>query len=805
MPRSLLPKFLFAALVLALAIICTVALALYSNYTMLAKELVRSGLDQNDEVLKARLEDRAATLMLSLERELDRPIAVEEEDLAELIGDALSEHPELKDLQFIADLELAVPSEPIWDSDRLVVSRAVIYQGERHGQLRGSFRIDGVSRELNTFRGELTDIERRYRARGAIWVSAATLVMLVGCAFLAWLTAIRLIRPITQLTQQAKSISEGNYGSQLPVERDDELGELAQTFNEMREQLLQTTISRDYIDNVLASMNDAVIVTGADNTITRINAATTAMLGYTEDELLGLPVDSVVAETHQEAFRLAELGSRPRESAFQTKGGDTVPVSWTGSVIETENPLFEGRIYAAQNIRERKRAEQRIRYLARMDALTKVPNRMQFQHLLQRAIARARRENHTIALLYIDVDQFKDINDTFGHLAGDAALETLTQRLARQLPEKSVVGRLAGDEFAVILDELSPGQRQRDEVMRLARSALNRLAEPFDVQGHEVFMTASLGIAFYPSDARNVIDLIRNADAALYHAKKAGGNRYEIYRADMNEAAVERLMLKSKLRRSFERNELLLHYQPKYSLLDGRVVGAEALVRWDLPERGLIMPSEFIPLAEETNLIVEIGEWVLERVCADYRDWQQSIADPGRVAINLSLKQLRRTQFVEKTARQFRRAGVSPTSFEFEITETTIMEDPDKTIRTLDELYALGVHLAIDDFGTGYSSLSALQQFPIQTLKIDRSFVRDAAVDADDATIVATIIDMGRSLKMDVVAEGVETTEQLGFLQTLNCNFVQGLLFGEPMSAQDYRDLLLAQEEGTNQHRALFA
>ncbi|MEM8982070.1 MAG: EAL domain-containing protein [Pseudomonadota bacterium] len=805
MPRSLLPKYLFATLVLALAIICTVSLALYKNYTALTQELVSYGLDQNDAVLKARLEEQAATVMMSLERELDRPIAEATEDIGALIADALAEHPELNDLSFSPTVVDGPAPAPTWEQNALVASRHVIYQSERRGMLRGEFSTAAVRQELQSFSNELAAIERRYRLQGAIWVSAATLVMLLGCAALAWLTALRLIRPITQLTHQARRISSGDYGKQLPVERDDELGELARTFNEMRDQLRQTTISRDYVDSVLASMNDAVIVTGPDNTIARINAATTTLLGFTEEELLGRSVDTVVAESHRGKFLSSELGSKPRESLFVTRTGETVPVSWTGSVIGTDNPLFKGHIYAAQNIRERKRAEQRIRYLARIDALTKVPNRMQFQHLLQRAIARARREGHVVALLYIDVDQFKDINDTFGHLAGDAALETLTQRLARELPEKSVVGRLAGDEFAVILDELPAGRQHREGVKKLARTALDGLAEPFEVQGHEVFMTASMGIAWYPADARNVIDLIRNADAALYHAKKAGGNRYEVYTADMNEAAVERLMLKSKLRRSFERNELLLHYQPKYSLKDGRVVGAEALVRWDLPERGLVMPSEFIPLAEETNLIVEIGEWVLERVCADYREWQRDVTDPGRIAVNLSLKQLRRSHFVDKSAKQFRRSKVSPTSFEFEITETTLMEDPDKTIRILDELYALGVHLAIDDFGTGYSSLSALQQFPIQTLKIDRSFVRNAAVDTDDATIVATIIDMGRSLKMDVVAEGVETAEQLGFLQTLDCNFVQGLLFGEPMSASDYRELLLAQDEGTNRHRALFA
>jgi EAL domain-containing protein (putative c-di-GMP-specific phosphodiesterase class I) len=277
------------------------------------------------------------------------------------------------------------------------------------------------------------------------------------------------------------------------------------------------------------------------------------------------------------------------------------------------------------------------------------------------------------------------------------------------------------------------------------------------------------------------------------------------YIPEMNEAAVERLMTKSKLKRSFERDELLVHYQPKYNIVTGEVVGAEALVRWELPERGIILPSDFIPIAEETNLIVEIGEWVLDRVCEDFRYWQRSVSLPGRVSVNLSLKQLRQPNFINRINAILRKYEVSPTSLELEITETTLMENPSRTIKLLDELYSLGLHLAIDDFGTGYSSLSALQQFPISTLKIDQSFVRDVATNADDATIVGTIIHMGRSLKMDVVAEGVETEEQLNFLQTLDCTYVQGLLFGDPMSSDNYLELLLAQVEGTDTHRALFA
>jgi diguanylate cyclase (GGDEF)-like protein len=408
-------------------------------------------------------------------------------------------------------------------------------------------------------------------------------------------------------------------------------------------------------------------------------------------------------------------------------------------------------------------------------------------------------------LFYIDIDHFKEINDTFGHLAGDTTLETVAERLTSVLPGNSIIGRLAGDEFAVIVDAGRDGISERAETDSLARALLAKLADPFFVQGHEVFMTASMGIASYPQDAPNVIDLIRNADAALYHAKTLGGNAHYYYLPKMNEAAVERLMTKSKLKRAFERDELLVHYQPKYNLATGEVAGAEALVRWELPERGLILPSDFIPLAEETNLIIEIGEWVLDKVCEDIRHWQRSVASPGRVSVNLSLKQLRQRNFTNRISSILGRYEVSPTSLELEITETTLMENPERTVKLLDQLYALGLHLAIDDFGTGYSSLSALQQFPISSLKIDKSFVKHVATNADDATLVATIVQLGRNMNMDIVAEGVEETEQLAFLRTLDCTYAQGLLFGDPMSSDNYLQLLLAQANGTDTHRALFA
>jgi len=638
-----------------------------------------------------------------------------------------------------------------------------------------------------------------------VWLAGGGMVALLGVLGIVSFIVRRQTARIRDLRTQAEKLRDSDFGEPLAQTQGDALGELAAVFDDMRDQLRTTTISRDYVDRILSGMNEAIVVTASDGTIKRINRATTVLLGYEESELLGTSIEHIVSKSQPGALIDDNVSGVPKEAVFETRFGESIPVSYTCSVVDGEGGESQNRVYAAQNITERRRAEQRIRYLARIDALTKIPNRMQFQHLLQRSIARARRSAKPLCLFYIDIDHFKEINDTFGHLAGDATLETVAERLSAALPDNSVIGRLAGDEFAVVVSGLGPSDEKHSETDKLARGLLDRLADPFFVQGHEVFMTASLGIAYYPKDAPNVIDLIRNADAALYSAKKGGGNVYAYYKPQMNEAAVERLMTKSKLKRAFERDELLVHYQPKYNLETGEVFGAEALVRWELPDRGLILPSDFIPIAEETNLIIEIGEWVLDKVCEDFRVWQRSASSPGRVSVNLSLKQLRQRNFIKRISSILRSHEVSPTSLELEITETTLMENPERTIKLLDQLYALGLHLAIDDFGTGYSSLSALQQFPISTLKIDKSFVRDVATNPDDATIVGTIVQMGRNLHMDVVAEGVETEDQLNFLQRLDCTYVQGLLFGDPMSADNYLELLLSQADGTDSYRALFA
>jgi len=619
---------------------------------------------------------------------------------------------------------------------------------------------------------------------------------LVGAAF-AWRAARRLEKPIITLIKGVERIGQGDYTRPMDVRRRDELGALQQALERMRGRLRQGTINKNYLHSVLNSMTDAVFVTSPDGVIKVANSAACKLLVFGEEEILGKSILAVLDEREREGFDLLQAAQETRETVVRTRNGQTIPVSLTGSHIASDDPQFQGNIFVARNITDRKRAERRIRYLARYDALTKIPNRMQFHHLLQQTIARSLRSGQVVALLYLDMDRFKEVNDTFGHGSGDRVLEVLAERLTRSLPKDTVIGRLAGDEFALFVDGLPADADNRGPIAHLARAILTEVARAFQLNQHEVFLTASIGIAFCPRDAENVIDLIRNADAAMYYSKQNGGNTFAFYSPEMNAAAVERLMLKSKLRRALERDELVIRYQPKVDLRNGRIIGAEALLRWRLPGHGDIPPSQFIPLAEETNLILDIGEWVLNRVCMDYRHMQTEGGDPGRVSLNLSLKQLRQASFILRCRSVFRRHAVSPTSFELEITETTLMADAKRTVRLLDELYAMGLHLSIDDFGTGYSSLSALQQFPIGTLKIDQSFVRDVSEDAGDATIVRTIIEMGRSLGMEVVAEGVESLRHLEFLRRHQCHYAQGKLFGEPCTSEELLALLMRQAAGT--------
>lgn len=806
-------NFKLVALV-GVAATIVVLLMFYGQYRLLADGVLADSVAQHETFLRESFERRARSRLHAVADRLEGT-GLEAGQVRQILDQALIRTDGLLGLRLsgtsagtidVGEIDnVDSDADVVWNRDSIVVRYPLQADEGAPASLTGRFGLDEYLAEAEVFEVRLTTGEAARTRTSYLSILFGTLATVIACGAVVWIIARGQTLRIRELKRQAERLSAAEFGEPLDASHDDELGELAAVFNAMRDRLRATTLSRDYVDSILASMNDAIIVTDRNGRIKRINRATTELLGYEAQELTGTHVDELVDTGKSRSLLQDPSVGLPHEAFFRSKFDDSIPVSYTCSVLEGKEAESGDRIYAAQNATERRRAEQRIRYLARIDSLTRIPNRMQFQHLLQQAIARAKRSGQGLCLLYIDIDNFKDINDTFGHLAGDTTLETVAERLSDVLPDETVTGRLAGDEFAVIVTDVSPKGSGRARTSKLAARVLDRLAEPFVVQGQEVFMTASMGIAFYPQDAPNVIDLIRNADAALYHAKKNGGNVHSYYEPRMNEAAVERLMTRSKLKRAFERDELLVHYQPKYNLETGEVAGAEALVRWELPERGMILPSDFIPIAEETNLIIEIGEWVLDKVCEDFRFWQRSVSSAGRVSVNLSLKQLRQPNFANRMSSILRSYEVSPTSLELEITETTLMENPERTIRLLEQLYALGLHLAIDDFGTGYSSLSALQQFPISTLKIDQSFVRHVATNPDDATLVGTIVQMGRNMRMDVVAEGVESEEQLSFLQSIGCTYAQGLLFGDPMSSDSYLELLLAQAEGTDEYRMLFA
>ena len=813
---SRLPRSLLLAVTLGVAVSFIMLSVFYGQYHWLANQIVATSSAQHDLLLRDSFEQHVHAQMINVAGRVATQVpGADAPVLLETLHRALTDNPNLIGIQYTNNSRQSLvagefpagadATTTTWLNESVVVTSPVLKDGVEIGLLSGAFELSGLRASSASFTARLAKAELDNRRVSYLWAGAGTLAALLLCGGIVWLVVRNQTRRIRQLKVQAEKLLDADSGETLPETADDELGDLAAVFNDMRQRLRSTTHSRDYIDSILSGMNEAIIVTSDDGRITRINTATTHLLGYEESELLDTTIDLIVNTKNSRSLADDAPSGLPKEATFKSKFGESIPVSYTCSVIENGDGSSSQRIYAAQNITERQRAEKRIRFLARIDPLTKIPNRMQFQHLLQRGIARTRRAGKSLCIFYLDLDYFKEINDTFGHLAGDSTLETVAERLTAALPRHTTIGRLAGDEFAVIINDLRPDETGIVETSELAQKLLNRLADPFFVQGHEVFISASLGVAYYPKDAANVIDLIRNADAALYHSKSSGGDVFSLYAPEMNEASVERLMTKSKLKRAFERDELLVHYQPKYDLRTGEVFGAEALVRWEQPDRGLILPSDFIPIAEESSLIFEIGEWVLDKVCEDFRIWQRSVSPPGRVSVNLSLKQLRQLNFVSRLSSILRSHEVSPTSLELEITETTLMENPERTIKLLDQLYGLGLHLAIDDFGTGYSSLSALQQFPISTLKIDKSFVRNVATNADDATIVDTIIQMGRNMNMDVVAEGVEIEAQLSFLQKLGCTYVQGLLFGNPMSSDNYLDLLIAQEEGTDTHKALFA
>jgi diguanylate cyclase (GGDEF)-like protein/PAS domain S-box-containing protein len=512
------------------------------------------------------------------------------------------------------------------------------------------------------------------------------------------------------------------------------------------------------------------------------------ILGCARAELPQTLRDLTSPEHHrldEEAFeKLMAFGAcAPFEKELVRRDGSTIPVLFGAALHDEEIACF------VVDLSQNKQAQDKLNHLAYHDALTDLPNQVLFKDRLKQAIAYSRRSDQMHAVLLLNLDRFKTINDSLGYTAGDRLLQSVAQRLTSCVRESDTVARFGSDEFAILLTQISRAQ----DAANAARAIKEVLDQAFIFDEQEVFISTSIGISLYPHDDRDTAGLLKNASAALDRAKVEGGNNYQFYTSGGTTRALKQLVLESNLRGALERSEFVVHYQPQVTIPDFHLIGMEALVRWRHPSLGLLYPCDFVPVAEDSGLIIALGEWVMRNACMQNKAWQDAGLAPMRLSVNFSARQFQQPAFINSVAEILKETNLDPRWLELEITESSIMKEPDQAIEKLHELKLMGIRVAIDDFGTGYSSLNYLKRFPIDTLKIDKSFVADVCKDPHDTAIVRAIITLGHALDLTVVAEGVETQEQLKYLSSLGCDLVQGFLFSKSLPAPVFEELLVEQ------------
>jgi diguanylate cyclase (GGDEF)-like protein/PAS domain S-box-containing protein len=547
----------------------------------------------------------------------------------------------------------------------------------------------------------------------------------------------------------------------------------------------------------LNSIGDAVLCTDISGNITYLNLVAEAMTGWSRKEAIGEPL--------AEVFRIIDGATRktardPMEMAVEQNRTVGLTVNcilirrdgFESAIEDSAAPIHDrvGRVTGAvivfHDVSAARAMSVKMTHSAQHDVVTNLPNRLLLNDRITQSIALALRQNKPIAVIFLDLDRFKDINDSLGHAVGDKLLQSVSKRLLASVRASDTVSRQGGDEFVILLSEIT----HPEDAATSAKKILLSLSAPHFIEGQDLDIAGSIGISVYPEDGGDAETLIMNADTAMYHAKENGRNNIQFFKAEMNLKAVERQSLESSLRRALGREEFLLHYQPKVNLDTGEITGVEALIRWQQPERGLVPPAQFVPIAEDCGLIVQIGRWVLREACRQARAWQNAGLPPLPIAVNVSAVEFRDRGFVNGVRAILTETGLEARYLELEVTEGVLMEDGESTASTLQELKMLGVHLAVDDFGTGFSSLSYLRQFPIDVLKIDQSFIHQITADPEVSSIVSAIIHMGKSLKHLVVAEGIETQEQRAYLQTQRCTEGQGYFFSRPLAAAQFAHLL---------------
>ncbi len=545
--------------------------------------------------------------------------------------------------------------------------------------------------------------------------------------------------------------------------------------------------------------SDLIVITNVQGGIEFVNAAFEQETGYEMRDVLGQKLSLLKSGKQEEPF-YSELWQTilagytwQGEMVNKRKDGSIYVEDMSITPIKNDTGAIEHFVAIKRNITEKKVYERKLDHLAHHDHLTGLPNRLLFSDRLTQSIAVAQRRNKLAAVMFLDLDRFKYINDTLGHNVGDSLLKQVAHRLSLTLRRADTIARMGGDEFTIILGDIDSPQ----DATRVAKKVLDSLTKPFLLDGRELFVTTSVGISVYPNDGVDVETLVRNADTAMYQAKEEGRNCYHIYTNELNTAAMERMTMENSLRKALEREEFVVYYQPRVDLKTGQILGAEALVRWRHPEFGLVAPVQFIPLCEETGLIVPLSEWVLRESCKQNKAWQDAGYDPISIAVNISVKQVEQRGLRATVTRALRDTGLNPIYLDLELTESTLMQDPKRTITVLGKIKDMGVQISIDDFGTGYSSLSYLKQFPVDAVKIDQSFVKHVTTDPDDAAIAGAVVAMAHSLKLRVIAEGVETLQQLEFLRELNCDEMQGYFVSRPVPADEFEHLLRQADENS--------
>lgn len=578
---------------------------------------------------------------------------------------------------------------------------------------------------------------------------------------------------------------------------------IEEPFRRHREAQLALSKSEKQLKTITNTLGEGVVVIDQEGKITFVNPEAERLLLWEKEELLGQPMDQKIfckpdddcgedlANGSYAAVLRTGQTCQAEDDLFYRKDGSSFSVAYVTSPIVEEDRVI-GAVTAFRDITESKKSKETIERLAYYDYVTHLPNRLLLLKKLASAIEQAAEQDSLGAVLFVDLDRFKTINDSLGHTIGDELLRSAASRITHCLEEAYCVSRFGGDEFVIVLADIGQVQTAADAAERL----IKELYRPYLIKGHELFATASVGVSLFPSDGTDPQDLIKYADAAMYNAKKLGGNLYQLYKEEMNRLTPERLALENALHHALERGELELYYQPQVDMHTGRIIGMEALLRWNHPEHGIISPGVFIPLAEETGLIIPIGEWVLQTACRQNKIWQDEGAPRIRVAVNLSAAQFFQEDIVQKVKAVLQTSGLDPKCLELEITESIAMYSVERVTHILRELHAVGVPISMDDFGTGYSSLSYLKHFPIKRLKIDQSFIRGIPHSSDDAAIATSIIAMAHGLGLEVLGEGVETLDQRRFLEERGCDEMQGYLFSKPLPAREAGELLHAQAAG---------